>query len=76
MSVSEYRRMAAQCQELAERMSLNQDRARLMRMAQRWLDLAETAEKKNPSLTPISNPPVVHQQVQQQQGHLKDEEEN
>jgi hypothetical protein len=33
--------MAAGCLEVAERMSLNTDRARRMEMAQRWLDMAQ-----------------------------------
>jgi hypothetical protein len=40
----EYRRLAAECLEAAERMSLREDRSRLMEMAQRWLDLARKAE--------------------------------
>ena len=40
----EYRRLAADCLEVAERMSLREDRARMMEMAQRWLDLAKKAE--------------------------------
>jgi hypothetical protein len=41
---AEYRRLAAECLEVAERMSLREDRARMMEMAQRWLDLAQKAE--------------------------------
>jgi len=40
----EYRKMAADCIEVAQRMSLKDDRARMMQMAQRWLDLAQQAE--------------------------------
>ena len=40
----EYRRLPAECLEVAERMSLREDRSRLMEMAQRWLDLARKAE--------------------------------
>jgi hypothetical protein len=41
----EYRREAAACLEVAERMSLSFDRARKLQMAQHWLDLAVKAEK-------------------------------
>jgi hypothetical protein len=41
---AEYCRLAAECLEVAERMSLRDDRARMMEMAQRWLDLAKKAE--------------------------------
>jgi hypothetical protein len=37
---AEYRRLAAECIEVSERMSLREDRSRMMEMAQRWLDLA------------------------------------
>ena len=43
---AEYRRMAAQCLEVAERMSLRDDRARIMEMAQQLLDFAQKAEAK------------------------------
>jgi hypothetical protein len=46
MSASEYRRLAAECLELARRMSLHRDRAHLMEMAQRWLGLAAEAERQ------------------------------
>ncbi len=40
----EYRRMAASCLEVAERMSLKSDRAQLVGTAQHWLELARKAE--------------------------------
>ena len=40
----EYLRMAAGYLEVAERMSLKTDRARMTEIAQRWLDLAQQAE--------------------------------
>lgn len=43
---AEYRRQAASCIEVANRMSLAADRARMMDMAQGWLDLAKQAESK------------------------------
>ena len=46
MSDSDYRRLAAECLELAQRMSLHRDRAHLMEMAQRWLGLAAEAERQ------------------------------
>jgi hypothetical protein len=45
---ADYPRMAAQCIEAAERMSLRADRARLLEMAQRWLRLAEGTEARAP----------------------------
>jgi hypothetical protein len=44
---SDYRRFAAECMEIAYRMSANGNRARMMEMAQRWLDLAQKAEAEN-----------------------------
>jgi hypothetical protein len=40
----EYRREAAACLEVAERMSLSLDRARMLQMAQHWLELAVKVE--------------------------------
>ncbi|HZP79736.1 MAG TPA: hypothetical protein VFB45_26620 [Pseudolabrys sp.] len=42
---AEYRREAAACLEVAERMSLESDKQRMLDMALRWLDLAEQADK-------------------------------
>jgi hypothetical protein len=41
---AQYRRHAAECTEIAQRMSVRVDRERLMGMAQRWLELAQKAE--------------------------------
>jgi hypothetical protein len=41
---AEYRRQAAACKEVAERMSLREDRALMSEMAERWLELAKKAE--------------------------------
>jgi hypothetical protein len=41
---SDYRKMAADCQEIAARMSLTSDRARMTAMAERWLRQAQCAE--------------------------------
>jgi hypothetical protein len=41
---AEYRRQAAMCLEIAERISLDDDRARVMEMAKRFLDLAREEE--------------------------------
>jgi hypothetical protein len=43
---TEYRRLAASCLQVAERMSLADDRLRMMEMAQHWLDLARRAEER------------------------------
>ena len=41
-----YRREAKACVEVAERMSLREDRERMFKMAQHWLELAVIAEEK------------------------------
>lgn len=41
---ADFRRQAAACLEVAQRMSLHEDRVRMTEMAQRWLDLAQQAE--------------------------------
>jgi len=41
---AEYRRKAAACLEVADRMSLDGDRALMLEMAQTWLELAQRAE--------------------------------
>ena len=41
---AEYRRQAAACLEVTERMSLQTDRALMLEMAQTWLELAQKAE--------------------------------
>ena len=41
---AEYRQQAAACLEVAYRMSLDADRALLLEMAKRWLDLARQAQ--------------------------------
>jgi len=40
---SEYRRQAADCLDVAERMCRPEDRALMLRLAQRWLELAYAA---------------------------------
>jgi hypothetical protein len=41
---AEYRRQAVVCEEVARRLSVREDRERMMEMAQQWLALAEKAE--------------------------------
>jgi len=43
---AEYRREARLCLEAAERVSIREDRERLMELARHWLALAEEAEAK------------------------------
>lgn len=43
-NATEYRRNAAECLEAIKRMSSPDDRARLLVMAEKWLDLANDAE--------------------------------
>jgi hypothetical protein len=80
----EYRRQAASCVEVAKRMSLLEDRARMTEMAQRWLDLAseaeaaehaETGQQKQIGNQPPPPLPEHGQQpaLQQQQVQPKDE---
>jgi hypothetical protein len=42
---AEYRRFAAECLEVAQRMSLRHDRERMAGMAATWLELAHKAEE-------------------------------
>ena len=41
---SEYRKQAAACRAMAERLSLKADKTRMLEMAEHWLDLARRAE--------------------------------
>ena len=41
----QFRQHAAQCVDLAERMSLSDDKARLLQMAQQWLEIAKDFER-------------------------------
>jgi hypothetical protein len=41
---AEFRKWAAECLEVAERMSLKGDKARMMEVAEHWLELARLAE--------------------------------
>jgi hypothetical protein len=44
---AEFRRQAAACLEVAERMSLEEDRARMIEMAEHWFELARRAEAES-----------------------------
>jgi hypothetical protein len=46
-AAARYRRLAADCLEVAQRMSLRGDRERMMGMAQQWLDFAHKAERED-----------------------------
>ena len=41
---AEFRRQAAICFDLAQRISLKEDRERMMQVAEHWLELAKRAE--------------------------------
>jgi hypothetical protein len=41
---AEFRRQAGACLEVAERMSLEEDRVRMVKMAEHWFELARRAE--------------------------------
>src|SRR6266511_1730964 len=68
----EYRRLAANCVSMAERVTNHQFKASLVDMAGAWLRLAEQAEKNSRTDLVYETPPrpsaqVVQQQQQQQQ---------
>jgi hypothetical protein len=44
---AEYRKQAAACVEVAERMSLNSDKQRMIDMSLYWLSLAEKADARH-----------------------------
>jgi hypothetical protein len=44
---AEYRKQAASCLEVAERMSLHSDRQRMIDMSLYWLELAEKADARH-----------------------------
>ncbi len=46
MRAERYRREAAACLEVAERMPIASDRARLLEMAQQWLNMAIREETR------------------------------
>ena len=41
---AEFRRQAAICVDVAQRISLKEDREQMMQVAERWLELAKRAE--------------------------------
>jgi hypothetical protein len=51
---SDYRKMAAECLEIAGHMSLNKDRVRLMQMAERWSRLADEAQSQELNADKVS----------------------
>jgi len=53
--VEAYRKQAKACLEVAERMSIDSDRARMLQMAQHWLGLAIKAERE----ASLSGPGIV-----------------
>jgi hypothetical protein len=42
----EYRRMATECIEIARRLSVKSERANLMGMAQKWMDMARAEQSR------------------------------
>ena len=82
---ADFRRQAAACIEVAQRMSLLEDRALMTEMAQRWLDLAQQAEavegaQASSQRQQIGNQPLPPQPehgqqpaLQQQQVQSKDD---
>jgi hypothetical protein len=82
---ADFRRQAAACVEVAQRMSLHEDRLRMMEMAQRWLELAQKDEAAEAAQAAgqrqeLGNPPPTpsseHSQqpaLQQQQAQPKDD---
>jgi hypothetical protein len=57
----EYRRNAADTMQLARRASSSEDKGRLLKLAEAWLDLAERAHS---AAKPLRRPPVLHPLVQ------------
>jgi hypothetical protein len=51
-STSGYRKLAAECLQVAERLPNPADRARMLRMAQEWLEIAQLAEQKDVAARP------------------------
>jgi hypothetical protein len=47
---SEYRRMAEECQEIANKISLSSEREAMLERAKQWLELAEKLEAGEASL--------------------------
>jgi hypothetical protein len=47
-TAEEYRRYAAECMALAERLTDHTDKSRLIQMAQAFLDLADKRDKLDP----------------------------
>jgi len=58
----DYRRKAADVVELAKRSATTADKGRLLRLAERWLDLADRAHRlgRRPK-APIEDHPLVRQ---------------
>ena len=61
---SDYRKMAAECQDIANRMSLHSDRERLMQMAERWLRLAADADTRGVAGVSGLTPPIPSHEQQ------------
>ena len=53
LAATEYRGYAAECLRLAHQMGREEDRARLLNMAEAWLELAEKLEAQSTEL-PVS----------------------
>ena len=68
---NDYRKMAAECQDIANRMSLHGDRERLMQMAERWLRLAADADTRDVAGVSGAKPAIPPHPPHQQQ-HSRD----
>jgi hypothetical protein len=55
LQATEYRRQGAACLQVAEHMSLRNDRALMLEMAKHWLKLAQTAEDEIAANTQINS---------------------
>ena len=66
---ADFRRQAAACIEVAQRMSLREDRARMAEMAQRWLDLARQAEAAEDAQVSGQHQQIGNQPPPPQPGH-------
>jgi hypothetical protein len=57
----DYRRNAADTMQLAQRVSSSEDKGRLLKLAEAWLDLADRARR---TATRLRHPSVLHPLIQ------------
>ena len=57
---AEFRRQAAICFDLAQRISLKEEQERMMQVAEHWLELAKRAEAEADQPTRVCSPEIFH----------------